>query len=98
VIALSPLIDDRAIEGLLDLRGRGFDLAVIEIAPEAYIAAPGDEVAATARRLWQLRRELLRDRLRRLGVAVATWRPSDPLEAVLEEVRAFRRNARRASA
>jgi uncharacterized protein (DUF58 family) len=98
VIALSPLIDDRAIEGLLDLRGRGFDLAVIEIAPEGYIPAAADEVAATARRLWQLRREFLRDRIRRLGVPVATWSPSEPLEAVLEEVRAFRRNARRASA
>ncbi|HUG30587.1 MAG TPA: DUF58 domain-containing protein [Candidatus Limnocylindria bacterium] len=98
VVALSPLLDDRAIEALFDLRGRGFDLAVIEIAPEGYIAAPADDFAATARRLWQLRRELLRDRFRRLGVPVVVWSSSEPLEVVLEEVRAFRRNARRASA
>ena len=98
VVALSPLLDDRTIEALFDMRGRGFDLAVIEIAPEGYIAAPADDFAATARRLWQLRRELLRDRFRRLGVPVAVWSSGEPLEAVLEEVRAFRRNARRASA
>lgn len=98
VVALTPLLDDRAIEALLDLRGRGFDLAVIEIGPESYIAAPTDDVGATARRLWRLRRELLRDRFRRLGVPVAVWSSGEPLEPVLEEVRAFRRYARRASA
>jgi uncharacterized protein (DUF58 family) len=98
VVALTPLLDDRTIEALLDLRGRGVDLAVIEVAPEAYLADPTDAITETARRLWHLRRELLRDRLRRLGVAVATWLPGTPLDAALEEVRAFRRNARRASA
>jgi uncharacterized protein (DUF58 family) len=98
VIALSPLLDNRSIEALLDLRGRGFDLAIVELAPEAFIADPVDPFAVTARRLWRMQRELLRDRFRRLGVPVATWAPSEPLDAVLEEVRAFRRNARRASA
>ncbi|HYK96300.1 MAG TPA: DUF58 domain-containing protein [Candidatus Dormibacteraeota bacterium] len=98
VIAITPLLDTRSIEALLDLRGRGFDLAIVELAPEAYIAAPADPFAATTRRLWRLQRELLRDRFRRLGVPVATWDPSEPLDVVLEEVRAFRRNARRASA
>jgi uncharacterized protein (DUF58 family) len=98
VIALTPLLDDRSIAALLDLRGRGFDLAIVELAPEAYIAPPANPFAVTARRLWHLQRELLRDRFRRLGVPVATWAPGEPLDAVLEEVRAFRRNARRASA
>jgi uncharacterized protein (DUF58 family) len=98
VVALSPLLDDRSIEALLDLRGRGFDLTIIELAPEAFITAPADPFAIAARRLWRMQRELLRDRFRRLGVPVATWTPSEPLNAVLEEVRAFRRNARRASA
>jgi uncharacterized protein (DUF58 family) len=33
VLALTPLIDDRSEAALLDLRGRGFDLVVIEISP-----------------------------------------------------------------
>lgn len=98
VVALTPLLDERAIEALLDLRGRGFDLAVIETSPEGYVPGPQDAVEETARRLWRLRREQLRDRFRRLGVPVAVWSAGGPLEAVLEEVRAFRRNARRASA
>jgi uncharacterized protein (DUF58 family) len=98
VIALTALLDDHSIEALLDLRGRGFDLAVIEIAPEAYVAEPADPFAVTARRLWRMQRELLRDRFRRLGVPVGVWSPDEPLDGVLEEVRAFRRNARRASA
>ncbi|HEY8238816.1 MAG TPA: DUF58 domain-containing protein [Candidatus Limnocylindrales bacterium] len=98
IIVLSPLLDDRSIEAILDLLARGFDLAVIEILPEEYIAPPAPGFASTARRLWHLERELLRDRLRRAGVAVAAWSSNEPLDAVLEEVRAFRRHARRASA
>jgi uncharacterized protein (DUF58 family) len=98
VVALSPLLDNRSIEALLDLRGRGFDLAIVELDPEPYIAAPVDPFAIAARRLWRLQRESLRDRFRRLGVPVATWAPSEPLDAALEEVRAFRRNVGRASA
>lgn len=98
VVALSPLVDDRAIEALLDLRARRFDVAVIEIRPEGYVAAPADALGATAQKLWQIQRELLRDRLARLGVPVAGWSSGQPLEAALEEVRAFRQNARGALA
>ena len=35
VIALSPLLDRRSVGALLDLRARGFDLAVIDISPRA---------------------------------------------------------------
>ena len=98
VVALSPLLDERSVEALLDLRGRGFDLVVIELAPESFIAEPPDVFAATARRLWRIQREQLRDRFRSLGVPVVAWSADDPLDVVLEEVRAFRRYARRASA
>lgn len=98
VIALSPLLDERTIESLLDLRARGFDLAVIELPPEDFIADPVDDFERAARRLWQLRRGQLRDRLQRLGVSIARWNAGDPIDAPLEEVRAFRRYARRALA
>ena len=33
VLAITPLLDERAVTTLLDLRARGFDLAVIEVSP-----------------------------------------------------------------
>lgn len=98
VIALSPLLDERTIESLLDLRGRGFDLVVLELRPEGFIADPADAFGVSARRLWQLQRAQLRDRLGRVGVPIAAWSVGEPLDAALEEVRAFRRYARRALA
>jgi hypothetical protein len=44
--------------------------------------------------IWTLRRDALRHRLQSAGVAVAEWRADTPLQAVLEEVREFRRYAR----
>jgi hypothetical protein len=86
------------VRALLDLRARGFDLAVIEISPVPF-APPGElEIDRLAHRLWLLRREELRSRYLRLGVPVVEWREGVPLQAALEEVRAFRRHARVARA
>jgi uncharacterized protein (DUF58 family) len=92
VLALSPLLDERGIGALLDLRARGYDLVVIEISP----LAPGDAGSrGLPLRLWQLQRETLRTRFERLGVPVARWeRPYADLDVVIEEVIAFRRHAR----
>ena len=78
VIALSPLLDERGIAALLDLRARGYDLAVLEIAP----ATDGD---TPAHRLWRLQRDALRWRFEALGIPVARS---------MEEVIALRRHAR----
>ena len=40
VIALSPLLDPRSVGALLDLRARGFDLAVIDVSPIPYAPRP----------------------------------------------------------
>jgi uncharacterized protein (DUF58 family) len=98
VIALSPLVDPRAIEALVDLRRRRFDLAIIEVDPEGYAQPPTDPVGLQALRIWRMQRDMLRDRFRSLDVPVAQWTATAPLEAALEEVRAFRRRGRRASA
>ena len=94
VIALSPLLDDRSVAALLNLRGRGFDLAVIEVSPLPFVAEARTELERLAQRLWLLRRQALRDRYVALGVPIAEWREGVPMEAVVEEVRAFRRHAR----
>jgi uncharacterized protein (DUF58 family) len=93
VLAVTPLLDDRSIAALLDLRARGHDLAIVEVSPEGLVP-PGDGPDALAYRLWLLRRAALRARFERSGVAVARWGDDEALDPGLEGVRAFRRRAR----
>jgi uncharacterized protein (DUF58 family) len=93
IVAVTPLLDDRAVEALADLRARRYDLAIVEVSPVSF-AEPGEsEADQLAHRLWVLRRDEIRARYERLGVAVASWSDDAPLDAVLEGVRAFRRHA-----
>ncbi|MFL5930706.1 MAG: DUF58 domain-containing protein [Gaiellaceae bacterium] len=94
IVALTPLIDQRAISALLDLRRRAFDLAVIEIDPAPYVDPGPEELEQLAFRLWRLRREALRAEYERVGVPVVPWRDGESLQVALEEVRSFRRGAR----
>jgi uncharacterized protein (DUF58 family) len=96
VIGLSPLLDPRSVGALLDLRARGFDLAVIDVSPVPFTPRPARGLDAVAYDIWTLRRDALRHRLQQAGVAVAEWVPGTPLQSILEEVRSFRRYARHA--
>jgi uncharacterized protein (DUF58 family) len=98
VIALTPLLDDRSEAALLDLRGRGFDLVVVEISPLPLLPEPRGEAGRLADRLWRLRREAVRGRFERAGIPVALWGDETSLAAALEEVGAYRRHARPLSA
>jgi uncharacterized protein (DUF58 family) len=93
VIALSPLLDERSVRALFDLRARGIDLAVIETSPVPYMEPGRPTTERLAFRLWQLRRDALRERLRQAGVAVVEWRDETPLAVAMEEVGEFRRHA-----
>ena len=96
VLALTPLLDDRAATALLDLHARGFDLSVIEISPLAFVVPKRGEVQDIAHRLWQLRRDAVRGRFERAGVPVAVWNDDSSLAVAMEEVETFRRQARTA--
>ena len=96
VVALTPLLDDRAATALLDLRARGFDLVVIEISPLALVVRKQGEIGDIAHRLWRLRRDAVRGRFERAGVPVAVWDDESSLTVAMEEVEAFRRQARTA--
>jgi uncharacterized protein (DUF58 family) len=95
VLALTPLLDERAVDALLDLRARGFDLAIVDVSPLPFAAPGPDPLDELAWRIWRLRREALRFRYERAGVAVAEWRDGEPLQVPIEEVTQFRRRARR---
>jgi uncharacterized protein (DUF58 family) len=90
VIGLSPLLDQRSVAALFDLRGRGFDLALIEIPAERFISPPPTPAGALAFRIWTLERDTLRHRFAQIGVPVARWE-GEPLAAALEELARFRR-------
>jgi uncharacterized protein (DUF58 family) len=93
VLALSPLLEDAIVRTLLELRGRGFDLAVVEIPPYPYLEVQGEE-AELAERLLRLERDLLRSRLRARGIAVVEWSEDGSLEATIRAMEEFRRRAR----
>jgi uncharacterized protein (DUF58 family) len=94
VLALTPLVDERATGALADLRARGFDLAVIEISPLPFVDPGGAPFERLAFTLWRQRRDALRSRYRALGVPVVEWREGVPVQAALEEVKGFRRHTR----
>ena len=98
VIAVTPLLDQRGIRALWDLRHRGFEVAVLAVSPAALARPSSGELGELAWRLWQLEREALRIRFQRLGVPVAEWRPEEPLEVPIEEVRRFQRRLRNTGA
>ena len=94
VIALTPLLDDRSAAALRDLRGQGFDLAVIEVSPLPFVAGGQTELEELARRLWRLRREVARHRFHELEIPVAEWHEDGSLVGAVEEVTSFRRAGR----
>ena len=81
-VALSPLLDRRALAALVDLRARGYALTVIETLDEEAVAPVGGADDA-AHRLWRLGREGLRARLGGLGIPVVTWDGSEELAAAM---------------
>jgi len=92
IVALTPLVDPRFVTALEDLRGRRFDVAVVELDPVPLVRPGRTKVERAAHRLWLLDREVVRSRLESRGIAIATWGDGE-LDTVLEEVRTFRRHA-----
>jgi uncharacterized protein (DUF58 family) len=86
VVALSPLVDMRALKALADISARGFSLVVINTLRESAIApSPGPE-GELAYRAWRLVRSKLRDELRAAGVPVVTWSGESGIQTALAEI------------
>ena len=95
IVAVTPLLDERSIRLIIDLRARGYDVTVIEVSPLGH-TAPGPTSAATlAYRLWRLQRDALLARLQAVGIAVASWDDENELGPALEGVNSFRRSTPR---
>jgi uncharacterized protein (DUF58 family) len=96
VVAITPLLDERSIRLVTDLRRRGRDLAIVEVSPLAHVAQGPTGADAAAYRLWILQRRALRARLQQQGIAVAVWDEDRLLASGLEGVNSFRRSGARA--
>ena len=93
VLALSPLLEERIVHKLVELRGRGFDVAVVEVSPLPFLEILGEK-EELALRLLRLERDLLRSRLRERGIAVVEWTEGESLETAIRTTEEFRRRAR----
>lgn len=83
VVVFTPLLDERALEFVRDLRERGFPTSVIDpLAAEPRPPRP-TKLDALALRIWRLERAALRHRLAELGIPTAAWGQNEPLDGVL---------------
>jgi uncharacterized protein (DUF58 family) len=82
VIVFSPLLDQRFVETLRDMRERGFTIFVIDVltASPPVRLRPADRLA---RRIWKMEQEAIRFSLRELGVPVVHWDGVQPLDLPL---------------
>jgi uncharacterized protein (DUF58 family) len=94
IIAFSPLADPRAVNAIMNLRGRGFDVVVVEISPDRFLPRARSKTDQLTRRLWGLSRESLRERYRRGGIPVIEWRDDVSWVMQFEEVARSRRRVR----
>jgi uncharacterized protein (DUF58 family) len=72
VVVFSPLLDQRFVEALRDMRERGFTLLVVDVLnAEPPVGRRRED--RLARRIWQMEQEAIRFSLRELGVPVVHW-------------------------
>jgi uncharacterized protein (DUF58 family) len=95
VILFSPLLDQRAIGAVTDLRERGFALVAVDVLRHEPPGLSRYPAAALAVRLWRLDRAALHTSLAGLGVPVVRWRTDDALDAALAPLRRVAIRARR---
>jgi uncharacterized protein (DUF58 family) len=82
VVVFSPLLDQRFVETLRDMRERGFGLFIVDV------LNAGPPVRRTftdlmTRRIWRMEQQAIRFSLRELGVPLVHWDGAAPLDLPL---------------
>jgi uncharacterized protein (DUF58 family) len=72
IVVFSPLLDQRFVEALRDMRERGFTMLVIDVL-NAEPPARQRSTDRMARRIWRMEQEAIRFSLRELGIPVVHW-------------------------
>ncbi len=94
ILAITPLIDERTIGAIGDLRRRRLDIRVIEVSPSRWTPEPRSAMDRLAWRLWEMQRQARRDRFAAVGVPVVQWREGVDMELVLAQLARQGRRAR----
>jgi uncharacterized protein (DUF58 family) len=95
VIALTPLMDAQLAGLIHSVRRSGVDISVVELDVGSVLPTPAGDARHLARRVWDMDRDRLRDRLIAAGVSVARWRSGDPPVVPLSELERWRTSSRR---
>jgi uncharacterized protein (DUF58 family) len=72
VVVFSPLLDQRFVETLRDMRERGFTMLVVDVLNADPPVRPRS-TDRMARRIWRMEQEAIRFSLRELGIPVVHW-------------------------
>jgi uncharacterized protein (DUF58 family) len=91
VVAVTPLHDERIVAALVDLRGRGHDVAVLLVDLAGEVPPPPGPSGALGHRLWRLNRDRRADDLRAAGIVVVPWAASGDPQPALALLAAGRR-------
>lgn len=90
IVALTPRLDWRVTRALLHLRRRGYQVSIVEVDPLPYLADAEAAAGPIAWRTWLLERDAVRTQLAGAGIALAPWRPDEPIAAPVEALAAAR--------
>ena len=82
VVVFSPLLDQRFVESLRDMRERGFTMLVVDVL-NAEPPARRRSADRMARRIWRMEQEAIRFSLRELGIPVVHWDGEQSLDLPL---------------
>jgi len=82
VIVFSPLLDQRFVEALRDMRERGFTIFVVDVLTADPPVRPR-VVDRLARRVWRMEQQAIRFSLRELGIPLVHWDGVAPLDLPL---------------
>jgi len=93
VIAISPLVEPRAVQALMEIKSRQFDLALLEIDPEPFVEVDSSPHDQLARRVWGLWRAARRAELLAAGIPVVRWDPTTPLDQPIFALNQLRRRS-----
>ncbi len=87
IIVFSPLLSQRLVGALRDLRERGLSVLIVDVL-NAEPQGGSDSLSGLARRIWRMEQQAIRFSLRELGIPVVHW---DGVQALDEPLARYTR-------